>query len=288
MKDKGDIVLIKSVINEFEKHLNIRSSLSERSIKGYKRIISSLFSRADLFKINTSWIEDNIVISKDLLPNTKRAYVHALRHFFIWLQWEGVKNDNPAKGVKPPARRRGKAKDLMPDVIRQVFHSLQDNRERVIVAMLYYCGLRADELLSLKLSDIDIKHNFIWVQNGKGGKERFIPYVMDKGITDLICRYIQEYDIDDWFVTTRRREKMSYMTLRDMIDDIGSRINFHFTAHQLRHSIATHLYNGDMDLLALRDFLGHTDVQTTQQYVRVYVTSVQRKYNKAQLVKNIY
>jgi site-specific recombinase XerD len=104
----------------------------------------------------------------------------------------------------------------------------------------------------------------------------------------MLVRYIEQYKITDWFITTRKREKMSYMTLRTLIDEIGERINYHFTAHQLRHSIATHLYNGDMDLLALRDFLGHTDVQTTQQYVRVYVTSVQRKYNKAQLVKNIY
>lgn len=279
-------IAIDCVSRAFAIFLKRKSNLADRTIRLYTAILRACFLRLNPFNTTPEEIEDKIRVSADLAPSTRRNYVIVLRIFGRWLMWEGVSSRNTAYSVKLPARGRRKARDLQPEVVKEIFRHCKDNRERVIVTLLYYSGLRADELLSLKLSDVDIKHQWVWVQNGKGGKERFVPYIMDKAVTDLINRYIQEYNITDWFIETQRG-KMSYWTLNELLKNIGSRFNFRFSAHQLRHSIATHLYNGDMDLIALRDFLGHSDVQTTQQYVRVYVDTVKRKYNSAQLVKNI-
>ena len=271
---------IGAIVREFRLFLKRKSNLCLRTINLYAYILKAVFLRLNPFKMTTEIIEDRIKLATDLAPSTKRNYVIVLRLFGKWLQWEGVRDDNPAKAMKLPARGRYKHRDLPQDIIKKIFYACETNRERVIVRLLYYSGARAEELLCLKVSDIDFEHNFLWIQNGKGGKERFVPYVLDPEFKDLLCRYIQEHHVTDWLFPTQRG-RMCFWTLNAILKDIGSRINLKFSAHQLRHSIATHLYNNDMDLIALRDFLGHSDVQTTQQYVRVYISTVQRKYNKA-------
>jgi len=285
--ERESIVLIEGVIGEFNRHLKARTNLAPRTVQTYIDIAKTMFAKVNIFKIKADWIEDNIILDKTISQGTRRLRIFALRHFFIWCMWEGVRSDNPAKAVKPPRIPRAIHRNLRPEIICRIFSSLKNIRERVIIGLLYYCGLRADELLSLKVDDVNLVDHYVYVRHGKGGEERWVPCQNDNAFTDLLAQYVDMYDVKDWFIKTRNNAKMNYMTLREIIDEIGKRINYHFTAHQLRHSVASNLWKGGMDPMALMSFMGHKSIATTLRYVEVDFNTIQEKYNNVKILQKL-
>jgi site-specific recombinase XerD len=291
MENAGSITLIKNIehsamlISEFDRHLHTRTNLADMTIKSYIEIIKHLSKEANLLEIDPIWIEDAIILNKTLRQSTKRLRIFALRQFFIFCMWTKRRNDNPAKAVLPPKIPRAIHRNLRPEIMDRIFCGIKDIREQVIIGLLYYCGLRAKELLGLTDNDFDFSAHRIRV-DGKGGFERFVPYQLDNAFTDLLIRYKDRYKIHKYFIATHNGEKMAYQTLREIIDNIGVRINYHFTAHQLRHTCASELWKRGMDPMALMSFMGHKNIATTLRYVEIDFNTVQEKYNKIRLIKN--
>jgi site-specific recombinase XerD len=289
--EAGLITLIKEtehssmLISEFDRHLHARTNLAETTMKSYIEIIKSLSQKSNLLEIDAIWIEDNIILNKSIKQSTRRMRIFALRQFFVFCMWTKRRDDNPAKAVLPPKIPRAIHRNLRPEIMERIFRGLQDSRERVIIGLLYFCGLRAKELLGITTDDIDFIAHRIRV-DGKGGVERFVPYQLDNAFTDLLIRYKTEYKIKKYFIATLDGEQMAYQTLREIIDNIGARINYHFTAHQLRHTCASELWKRGMDPMALMTFLGHKNIATTLRYVEIDFNTVQEKYNKIRLIKN--
>lgn len=163
---------------------------------------------------------------------------------------------------------------------RRVNKTAYAQRDRAMLAVYYGCGLRRSEGNNLVLSDILTEKKMLYVRKGKGSKERFVP-IADKGLQD-IEEYLQYGR--KWFLQQRQKPEqitseyffinlwgapMKDFTarIRQLQEEAG--IQKQITLHTFRHSIATHLLQGGMDIEQIKKFLGHASLESTQLYTHI-------------------
>lgn len=148
-------------------------------------------------------------------------------------------------------------------------------RDRAAFELLYACGLRISELISLRLSQLNGAAGFIRVF-GKGSKERIVP--VGKAALEWINRYLIEErptllsgKSADYIILNQRGGPLSRMGVWKIIraHSIKAGIETHVSPHTFRHSFATHLLKGGADLRSVQEMLGHSDISTTQIYTHV-------------------
>ncbi len=175
---------------------------------------------------------------------------------------------------------------LYENEINALFEGLDQNssmydRDSALLELLYATGIRASELLSLKVTNIDFNHSIIKV-TGKGGKERVIPFG-DKASAAL-QNYIEAYQdaINScgalWL--NHRKAPLTSRGLRYVLDMMvkKSASDFHIHPHKIRHSFATHMLNNGADLRAVQELLGHESLSTTQRYTHVSKEQLRKTY----------
>ncbi|MDR0648825.1 MAG: tyrosine-type recombinase/integrase [Synergistaceae bacterium] len=149
-------------------------------------------------------------------------------------------------------------------------------RDRAMIEMAYDCGLRASEICSIELSNIDETGGVMYVM-GKGGKERMVPYV--GALKGVIRRYLEEArpalaaqpDPGYLFLSARGR-RMSRQEMWNIVQRRGRNAGIakaRLHPHVLRHSFATHLQRRGMDLRTLQELLGHSSIATTEKYAHL-------------------
>jgi site-specific recombinase XerD len=153
--------------------------------------------------------------------------------------------------------------------VRQLLVTPKLLKHRLILALLYGCGLRNFELCKLKVSDLDLDRKVLHVRKGKGGKDRYLP------LCDLLLRglrrYLQAEQPDDFLLVSNKGESYTPRGIQWVLRQARkqSGIPKPLTAHSLRHSYATHLLEMGMDIISLKELLGHEAIQTTMIYLHV-------------------
>lgn len=153
-------------------------------------------------------------------------------------------------------------------------------KHRVIIALLYGCGLRCGELRNLKISDIDLDREVLFVRQGKGKKDRYIP--MGSTLSQILKKYIQIKKPVNWLISGKqsRRDNSS---VYEFGSTFGQRsiqwavrraaqvagICKNVNVHSLRHTYATHLLEDGVNILSIRELLGHAHISTTMIYLHV-------------------
>jgi integrase/recombinase XerC len=224
-------------------------------------------------------------------PATIRRKLASLRSFFHFLAREHRVEGNPARLLRLP-----KMPKTLPDIPNaEVTNALVDGvaknkfdrpypeRDRLLLELLYGCGLRISEAIGLDLDDLDQTERWIRVR-GKGRKERQTPYGLKAAEA-----------LDKW-LTARRidgAERALFLNHRGKrLTDRGARSIVKFYAiylaedssihpHTLRHAFATDLLSNGADLRAIQELLGHARLSTTQKYTRVSLTDLIRVYDSA-------
>lgn len=146
-------------------------------------------------------------------------------------------------------------------------------KHRLLLALLYGCGLRSFELRNLKIRDVDPDRKMLHIRQGKGRKDRYVP------LNDLLIRgiktYIQAEKPVGYLFNGKNAEgdfvKLSPRGVQWVVNQSRkqSGIEKELTAHTLRHSYATHLLEMGMDIMTLKDLLGHEFIETTLVYLHV-------------------
>ena len=146
-------------------------------------------------------------------------------------------------------------------------------KHRLVLALLYGCGLRRFELLNIKIPDIDLDRKMLHIREGKGRKDRYVP------LGDHLVRGIGSYlEADPPYVwlfngkdNTGQLQQFSTTGVQWAIKEAAKKsgIKKHVTSHVLRHTYATHLLEMGMDIMTLKDLLGHSDIRTTLVYLHV-------------------
>lgn len=228
---------------------------------------------------------------RGLAPSTVERKVAALRSFDRFLVREGVTENHPTALLPLP-----KVPAHLPDVIsveeadRLLSQSFEQGprgaRDRAVLEVLYGCGLRVGELVSLDLEDVDLSEGFLRVF-GKGGRERVVPIggaaaraleaYLRAGRPGLRAAKALRQDPGAVFLN-RRGGRLSRQSVHSLVRRHGARVGLELHPHTLRHSCATHMLEGGADLRALQELLGHADISTTQVYTHVDMRHVREEY----------
>ncbi|MGI4790962.1 MAG: site-specific tyrosine recombinase [Janthinobacterium lividum] len=160
-------------------------------------------------------------------------------------------------------------------------------RDRAMLEMMYGCGLRVSELVSLKSESVDLRARLVR-PFGKGRKERLVP--LGDGVHGTLSTYLSSSRAailsakppTPFLFVTRHGGPMTRLHFLVLVKQYAREagITRSISPHALRHSFATHLLSGGADLRAIQEMLGHVSVQTTQRYTRVDVARLREVYDK--------
>jgi integrase/recombinase XerD len=150
-------------------------------------------------------------------------------------------------------------------------------RDRAMIELMYSCGLRVSEIISLKYFDIKLEDGFLTIF-GKGAKERIMP--MSDVANNLLRDYLDNSrgflasGKSDSFFLSKRGRAMSRQNFFYMIKNyvLLAGIQKNISPHSLRHAFATHLVQNGADLRSVQLMLGHSDISTTQIYTQIHNT----------------
>lgn len=253
---------------------NIRG-YSDLSIKTYDEVLKEAFNYIEI-------IENNNEIIFELMPY--RLYIHKLNPKTISKKLSAIRsfvgylNSNEFK-IKIVSDDTVKVAKTLPKPIAHKYImeaiSLANERESIVVVMLYTLGLRISELQNLKLDDIGNE----WVRVlGKGSKQRDIPLLVDT--KDMLDTYLQN-NHPKVFLFESNDEVLSQNSLRYIITKVFKRVQLRVTPHQLRHSYATELLNSNAPIADVSELLGHASMATTQIYTKLGSALKKQNYNSA-------
>ncbi len=197
--------------------------------------------------------------------STHRQMISAFKHFLSLYPSIVLSLDV----LKRPKRSAFKPELLaMEDVIRlmQVTANL---KHRFIIGMLYSCGLRINELLSMKTAHLDLKRKQVLIKNGKGRKDRYVSIA--DSMQGLIRNYLTTYQPQDYLVEGREGKAYTATGVRSFIKQSCRKagIQKNVTPHTLRHSYATHMLENGVGLRHIQELLGHSKPETTMLYTHI-------------------
>ena len=195
--------------------------------------------------------------------------------------------------IHTPKRTKSLPKSLnekeVVDLIKSIDYNENDSefkqniqrRDKLILALLYSSGLRVSEIVKIKINDIDLVERTIRIR-GKGDKDRIVLFDDD---TKILIEEYMAYNKPktDYLFVNRQNKPLSpryiQMMIKKYAEELG--INKKVTPHILRHSFATHLLKNGVDIRAIQQLLGHTNLSTTQIYTSVDMETLKTVYDKA-------
>ena len=274
------------LIDNFIDVLWLEKGLSKNTLSAYRHDISSF---SDWYK-GVSLLEVQRVDLLDYLSqrlkdgyssrSTARS-LSSLRAFYSHITVKHNLKENPTSRVDSPKLGRSLPKTLSEDEVEKLISSpdVEDYiglRDRAMLELIYACGLRVSELISLDMLNLNLRQGVIRVI-GKGEKERLVP--MGEEALDWVQRYInkgrpyllkEDNKVSELFLG-KRGKSMTRQTFWYRIKEYANKasISKELSPHTLRHAFATHLINHGADLRTVQLLLGHSSLSTTQIYTEV-------------------
>jgi integrase/recombinase XerD len=292
-------------VNDFLEFLSVEKGASGNTIAAYRNDLSQLESFiAAKNGVNIKWqnvgqdaILDYIMFlkTKTYAEATVARKVAAVKSFFAYLQAEGKLGKNPTESLASPKVGRSLPKPLTVQEIDELLeqpsrrNTPEAKRDRAMLELMYATGLRVTELVSLDVADCYLDGPRPYVRLvGKGNRERQMP-LMDQPVQEITeylkyarPRLVGERNEPALFVN-RRGERLTrqgfWLILKAYARDAG--IEGRVTPHTLRHSFATHMLRGGMDIHKVQELLGHANISTTQVYTQVSREHIRDAYEKA-------
>lgn len=186
----------------------------------------------------------------------------------------------PIKFERPRKPKTLPTKDILTEgEIARMFAATKNNREKAMIAILAFCGLRNKEVCSLKVKDIDLDNNLVKVLGGKFKKDRIVP--ISRECSKIIINYLNDYPRNSpLFTTLREGKQYTGWALRKRVKVVAKRagIKKRVYPHLFRHSFISHLINKGANLVAVQQFAGHSKIETTMQYTHLTPRRIQQEY----------
>lgn len=221
--------------------------------------------------------------------------ISTVRTWMRWLRRRGFISTCPADQLATPKVRRGLPTLLSAESAKQVVEAPTGDtarriRDRALLEVLYGSGLRASEVCSLEVSDLDLASAVVRVL-GKGRKERVVP--LGRPCVHALERWLaaretmlrpngRPEDRAALFLAVRGgrlQRRMLWAIVKEFGGSGAGRADLH--PHALRHTCATHMLEGGADLRAIQELLGHASLSTTQRYTHVSLEYLLRAYDAA-------
>lgn len=262
------------LISEFIDYIEIEKGLSENTSQAYRRDITSFmdFCDTDINNITKLHVNSFILSLKEqkLTQTSISRKISALKSFFKWACANNYVNNNPISFIEQAKLPKHLPKVLSTNDILNLTNLNLSIKEKVVIELLYSCGLRVSELCNLEINNINLKAQHI-ICFGKGSKERIIPFgdyaknILQKYLEyrETIAKQSKKLLLQEDGRETNRQD------IYRIIHSLGKLLNKDISPHTLRHTFATHLLDNGADLRIVQELLGHSDVSTTQLYTHI-------------------
>ncbi|MFT5970338.1 MAG: integrase/recombinase XerD [Flavobacteriales bacterium] len=287
----------KDALIDYQNYLKLERGLSKNSVMAYIRDLEKFTGYLEIQNIDISPISlglDDLksyihFVAESINARSQSRYISAFRSFFHYLQLEKYRDDNPAKKLEIPKLKQHLPDTLNVEEIDKIISVVdlskpEGERNRAIIETLYGCGLRASELIGLKLSNIYFNEGLVKVL-GKGNKQRWVP------LADITAKFLKIYirevrnhqeinsKAKDIVFINRRGNGLSRVMIFNIVKSLVELAGLRKTIspHTFRHSFASHMVQGGADLRTVQQILGHESITTTEIYTHVdeaYLTSI--------------
>lgn len=289
-------------LQSFLKYLEIQKQYSSHTIESYQfdleEFINFLKTEAieqfqdvdyEVLRLYLSYLYD-----RQLEPTTISRKLSSLRSFYDYLLKEEKIDDNPLHLIHGPKKIKKTPDFLFVDEVATLIDGIDTStplgiRNRAIFELMYASGLRASELVSIRLEDLDMNTKILKV-HGKGSKERYVPF------HNLAKKWLLEYlKVSRQSLYKHRKKDHSYVFvnkngdplttrgLRDLMAREGQQSSLAkaIHPHALRHSFATHMLDAGAKLRYVQEMLGHENLSTTEIYTHISKEKLKEVYHQS-------
>jgi len=280
---------LKDAIARFIAEIKEVRMLSPHTVSNYQRDLHHFMQHCadniQLDAIARNDVQDWLVAghASGLSPATLSRRLSALRSLLDSCVQANCCAKNVAAGVIAPKQAKRLPKALPPEQTEKLMcptDSVSDLRDAALLLVMYGCGLRVSEVVGLNLMDVDIAMKELRIL-GKGKKERIVP--MPAGTAKTLAEYIEsQQSLSEAVFLNKYGKRLTTRSVQRMLKkralETGADISV--TPHRLRHSFATHLLAGGVDLRAIQELLGHSSLATTERYTSLDINKLTEVYDK--------
>ena len=228
----------------------------------------SEITNEDLVHFNNDYI-----LANGYSSSFQNQVVNAVKLFYKTVENKKLETEI----IYRPKREKVLPNVLSKEEVKMILEAHGNIKHKAMLSLIYSCGLRRNELLNLRLKDIDSKRGLVIVRQGKGRKDRIAP--LSPKVLDLLRNYFKAYQPKEWLFegqsgVGKYDERSLANVLKQALEK--SKINKPVSLHWLRHSFATHLLEAGTDLRYIQEILGHSRSTTTEIYTHVSNKSIQK------------
>jgi len=283
-----------TAISQYVDHLTYVERKAKLTIESYKSDLKNLQNYLEINQIDFDAVDTvnlNLFITNEVHHKSNASVlrlVSSIKGFYSYLNRLDEKRIDPTLNLIKIKKTTRLPKIINQDEINQLLESQEGshlNLDLTLIDLLYSCGLRVSELVTLKLNQVYLDDGYLRIL-GKGNKERMVP--MGKLTASNLRNYITSTRLmwlktktENVFINPKGKA-ISRQYVYTMLVSKEKALGFdhHISPHKLRHSFATSLLNGGADLRVVQELLGHTDISTTQIYTHVEENRLKSAYDK--------
>ena len=265
-------------LEEFRKWM-IHRRYSDSTINTYTGMLD-LFLRFIRPKESSEISSDDMVrfvneyiIPRGLSYTFQNQVINAAKLFFSHI----YKTDLDVETFERPRREHKLPNVLSKEEIKRILEALTNTKHRVMLTVIYACGLRRSELINLRPGDIDSERGVLKIRQSKGKKDRIVP--VSEKLIGILRDYYRNYKPAIYlFEGQAKGEQYSASSMQKVLKEACKKAGIRkpVTLHWLRHSYATHLLESGTDLRFIQELLGHSSSKTTEIYTHVSTKSIQK------------
>ncbi len=256
---------------EFLEKLEIELKISKNSEYTLRNYIKSNKNLIEYTKK-----QPNEITEDDLKKYmVEKLDVHSASSVILFLSaikyaYSNILKKDLALGIKRPKREKRIPTVLTKDEIKKLIDCLSIKKSKLIISLIYACGMRVSEITNLKISNFDFEEKIGHIRQAKGKKDRIfnIPDFLFKDLQKQVKNQIEE---KQEYLFTGPKGKLSSRNIQKIVSRAAKRaeIKKNVHVHTLRHSFATHLLENDVDIRKIQELLGHASLSTTELYTHV-------------------
>lgn len=264
------VVGFKALHKKLEKKI-IVSGKSISTLNNYMRCIShvALYFNCLPTDLDMEQIEEYLLwVKKKNTTASESFFKHTVYGLRFLFRCEGLDD----RAIKlPPLKRDNKLPVVLGRTeMKALLKAPTLLKHRVLIGLLYGCGLRCMEARSLMIKDVDFERNMIHVRQSKGRKDRYVPIGIN--LSRGLKTYLEAECPNKWLFNGKdHHEAFSQKGVQWVVREAAKKteIQKHVTVHTLRHTYATHLLEDGLDIVSIKELLGHAHIQTTMIYLHV-------------------
>jgi len=254
-------------INKVIRELKIRN-YSPKTVKSYSSYLKKYFSykKNNIDQFDENNIKNFLLFleSKNISPQSRNLTLNAIKFYY-----KNICNYKNFINIKFAKKYQKLPVVLSKNEVDLILNNVNNRKHKLMLSISYGAGLRVNEVINLKIENIDFDRNLIHIKQSKGGKDRVT--VLPEKIKDTLENLIFTGDNKRYVFESERGGKLTTRTAQKIFEKAfkKSGIVKRATFHSLRHSFATHLLENGVDVRYVQELLGHRNIRTTQIYTHV-------------------